>query len=337
MKKITKIASVAMVGALAFSLAACGDSGGGDGDGDTITLRFGHWLTTDTPQGAQFEEFAELVNERSEGRLEVEVFPNSQLGNQRDLLEGVAAGTIEMTKADDAYMSSYVPEYNLLSLPFLFEDYEHLGKVLDSDLVRGWDEMFLEKTGMRTLGWSFGGFRYFLTQEPVTNGDLGRQNLRVPESDVYVETVKALNGNATPMPWGEVYTGLETGVVEGLESAPSDLYFQKFYEQAKYLLPTNHIQASATIVINDAVWQTIPEDLQGIITDAAAESIENERAATEEANQDAVDAMLEDGAELTEIDDRQAYIDKVQDIWSDFASQVENGEQAIEEIQNLAG
>lgn len=334
MKKMTRLGSLTAIGVLGLTLAACGGDGGGEGD--TITLRFGHWLTTDTPQGAQFEEFAELVNEGSDGRLNVEVFPNSQLGNQRDLLEGVAAGTLEMTKADDAYMSAYVPEYNLMSLPFLFEDYEHLGAVLDSDLVAGWDAQFLEKTGMRPLGWSFGGFRYFLTAKPVEDADLNRMTLRVPESDAYVETVKALNGNPTPMPWGEVYTGLETGVVEGLESAPSDLYFQKFYEQANYLLPTNHIQASATIVINDNVWQTIPEDLQQVIIDSAKESIDNERAATEEANMEAVDAMVAEGVELLTIEDRNVYVEKVKHIWADFADRLEDGEAAIEQIQSLS-
>src|SRR5690606_26162964 len=118
-----------------------------------------------------------------------------------------------------------------------------------------------------------------------------------------------------------VYTGLETGVVSGLESAPADLYLQKFYEQSKYLLNTNHIQASATTVINQNKWNSLPEDAQQLILECMREAIELERAETEQANEEAVQKMVAEGLILHEVEDKQAFIDKVKPIWSEVAAQ----------------
>ncbi len=310
-------------------------SGNGNESGEKIVLKLGHWLTEDAPQGKQYTNFAKLVNEKTNGAVEVQVFPNGQLGNARDLLEGVISGTVDMTKADDAALASYVPEYGILSLPFIFEDYEHLGKVLDSEIAEQMDQKLLEKTNLVSLGWSFGGFRYFITDEEIIGPDLKGLKIRAPESDVYIDTIQALNGNATAMPWGEVYTGLETGVVSGLESAPSDLYLQKFYEEAKYLLATNHIQASATTVINQNKWDSIPEEYQTMILEAMREAIDIERAETEQANIDGVNAMVDEGLILNEVEDKQAFIDKVQPIWDKLITQVEGAQDMIDQIQSM--
>ncbi|NEU31272.1 TRAP transporter substrate-binding protein [bacterium LRH843] len=331
-------------------LAACGggqtsSDGGGSSDSDSsstgnesqepIVLKLGHWLTEEAPQGKQYINFAELVNERTNGAVEVQLFPNGQLGNARDLLEGVITGTVDMTKADDATLASYVPEYGVFSLPFIFEDYEHLGKVLDSEITEELDQKLLEKTALVSLGWSFGGFRYFITNEEITGPDLKGLKIRAPESDVYINTIQALNGNATAMPWGEVFTGLETGVVSGLESAPSDLYLQKFYEVQKYLLATNHIQASGTTVINENKWNSIPEEYQTIILECMREAIDIERAETEQANIDGVKGMLDEGLILNEVEDKQAFIDKVKPIWAQLETEVEGTKEIIEQIQGM--
>ncbi|MCM3716304.1 TRAP transporter substrate-binding protein [Alkalihalobacillus oceani] len=341
--------SLLLLGCLIGLLAACGggetttnndDSDtasqeGNGGDQEPIVLRLGHWLTEEAPQGKQYTNFANLVNEKTNGAVQVEVFPNSQLGNARDLLEGVISGTVDMTKADDAALASYVPEYGIYSLPFIFEDYEHLGNVLDSEITEEIDQKLLEETGLVSLGWSFGGFRYFITTEEVTGPDFNGLKIRAPESTVYIETIKLLNGNATPMPWGEVYTGLETGIISGLESAPSDLHLQKFYEETKYLLATNHIQASATTVINQDKWNSIPEEYQTIIKEAMREAIEIERTETEQANIDGVEAMVEEGLILNEVEDRQAFIDKVQPIWDSISNEIEGAQDIIEQIQAM--
>lgn len=300
-----------------------------------IVLKLAHWLTEDAPQGKQFKKFAELVNQKTNGEVEVQVFPNSQLGNQRDILEGVKAGTIDMAKADDAYLASYVPEYSLYSLPFVFRDYDHLGKVLDSDVTKKLDQKLLEKTGLRSLGWSFGGFRYFCTTKEITGPDLKGMKIRVPESDVYVETVKALNGSPTPMPWGDVYNGMSTGVVEGLEAAPSDIYLQKFSEVAKYLLATNHIQASATTIINENKWKTIPEKDQKIIQESLMEAAKAEREETKQANEDAIKKMVDGGMKVDKVDNTQAFADKVKPLWDKVADKVgPDGKQILQDIIN---
>jgi len=308
--------------------------GGGSGSGEKIVLRLGHWLTEEAPQGRQYANFAKFVSEKTNGRIEVQVFPNSQLGNQRDLIEGVIAGTVDMTKADDAYLANYIAAYGIFSLPFMFDGYEHLGKVLDSEITQELDKQLEEKTGLVSLGWSFGGFRYFTLKKPITEPDLQGMKIRVPESNVYIETIRLLNGNPVPMPWGEVYTGLETGVVEGMESAPSDIYLQKFFEVTGHLLATNHIQASATTVINKQKWESLSAEDQKILLEAMREAIEIERQETAKANEDAVKAMVAAGSQLHELSDRQAFIDKVKPLW-DKVAQETNGQAIIDKIQSM--
>lgn len=341
--------------ALVFVLAACGGGSSGSGSGgggggssqgtsqgsgsqggseEKIVLRLGHWLTEEAPQGKQYNNFAKFVSEKSNGRIEVQVFPNGQLGNQRDLIEGVTAGTVDMTKADDAYLTSYIPEYGIFSLPFIFDDYDHLGRVLDSEITQELDKQLEEKTGLVSLGWSFGGFRYFTLANPVTEPDLQGMKIRVPESDVYVETIRLLNGNPVPMPWGEVYTGLETGVVSGMESAPSDIYLQKFFEVTGHLLATNHIQASATTVISKKKWDSLSAEDQQIILEAMREAIEIERQETAQANEDAVQAMVAAGSQVHELVDKQAFVDKVKPLW-DKVAQETNGQDIIDRIVSM--
>jgi len=355
-QSLKKAIAILTAAALVFVLAACGGSsgsggssgngggsspsasqggqGGGSSGGEKIVLRLGHWLTEEAPQGKQYNDFARIVNEKSNGRIEVQVFPNGQLGNQRDLIEGVIAGTVDMTKADDAYLTTYIPAYGIFSLPFIFEDYDHLGKVLDSEITQELDKQLEEKTGLVSLGWSFGGFRYFTLKKAITEPDLQGMKIRVPESDVYVETIKLLNGNPVPMPWGEVYTGLETGVVEGMESAPSDIYLQKFFEVTGHLLATNHIQASATTVISKKKWDSLSAEDQQLILEAMREAIEIERQETAQANEDAVKAMTDAGAQVHEVSDKQAFINTVKPLW-DKVAQNTNGQAIIDKIQSM--
>jgi len=137
------------------------------------------------------------------------------------------------------------------------------------------------------------------------------------------------------MPWGEVYTGLETGVINGLESAPSDLYLQKFYEESKYLLSSNHIQASASTVISEKKWNSIPEEYQKVIKECLDEAISIERKETETVNEEAVQKMVDEGLIVNEIEDKEAFINKVKPIWQKVADSVDGGQAIVDEIQSM--
>lgn len=302
---------------------------------EKLTLSLAHWMTGNTPVGRQYEKLAELVQERTEGAVEIEVFPGGQLGNQRDILEGVQAGTIDMSKADDAYLANYIPEYGLFSLPFIFKNFDHLEAVLDSEITAELDEQLLSETGLRSLGWTYIGFRHFyLANEVQTLDDFKGMNIRAPEVDVYIDTISHLGANPTPMPWGEVYTALETGVVEGVEGEPADALDMNFHEVVDYVLLTDHIQVSSTIVINDQKWQSIPKEYQEVIMDAIEETTILQREEQAQAAQDALQKMEEDGAIITRFENIEELRNAVMPVWEKTGQKL-NAEHLIEKISNF--
>ena len=331
---------VAAAGVMALALAGCASTNteapeGGGGSDTVTTLSFAHWIPGETPQTKQYEHIAELVKERTDGELVIELFPGGQLGDQRDTLEGLQAGTIDMSKADDGYLVNYIKDYSVLSLPFMFENYDHLAAVLDSDIIADLDARLLEKSGLRTLGWSFTGFRQFYLDESVQElDDFNGKNIRAPEIDVYIKTIESLGANPTPTPWGEVYLGLETGLVQGFESSPADAVAISADEVIKNVLVTNHIQASAAIVISEKAWERLSAEQQKILQEVVTETTKEQRNAQQAADDEAIQSMADQGIEVAPYPKPEELVKAVQPVWDEYRSDPEMAD-LIDKISNF--
>lgn len=290
---------------------------------DKVTLKLAHHMAIDGLQNEYLKKFADLVSKKTNDQLQIQIFPASQLGSQREIIEGVKIGTIDMALADHAYLSNLVPEYGLLDLPFIFRDYDHLGKVLDGPVVKKMGDKLIQTQGIRPLSWMFVGFRYVITtSKPIKSiNDFNGMKLRAPEAPVYIDTLKALGARPTPIPWGEVYTSLQTKVVEGMESAPESIYSMKFHEVSKYLTKTDHIQVSIAPVINEKKWQALKPEYQKAIQDALTELIPGERKDAIKVADESTKLMQDKGLQVFEIE-KQPLVDAVKPVWKGYGEKI---------------
>ncbi len=249
------------------------------------------------------EKFGEIVAEKSGGELEVQVFPAAQLGSERDMVEGLQIGTLEMTLTSTGPMGNFVPQVKLFNLPFLFKDRESCYKVLDGEIGTQISDLFV-KVGIRSLGWFENGFRNITNSKvPVEKpADMNGLKIRVMEDDVFILTMKALGASPLPMAFGELYTALEQKTVDAQENPLAVIYSSRFFEVQKYLAMTGHFYSPAVLLISEITWQSLSPEQQKIIAEAAAQARDYERELSLKADQELEAACAKEGMVITRPD-----------------------------------
>lgn len=237
-----------------------------------ITLKLGHIAEPENPYGMGADYFAKLVKERTNGAVDIQVFPSSQLGNQRDLVEGLTFGTVDITLTGTAVLGNFIPEVAVFDLPFIFRDIPHAYKALDTvgmELCKKG-----EKRGMITLAIWENGVRHMTnSKRPIrTPDDMKGLKIRVMEQPVYIEMMKALGASPTPMAMSELYTALQKGVVDGQENPFSHIATKRFDEVQKYISLTGHTYASEPILISTMAWAKLNKEQQDIVRKAAEDT-----------------------------------------------------------------
>jgi tripartite ATP-independent transporter DctP family solute receptor len=267
-------------------------------------LRLAHNITMGGTDDQAANMLAEKVKEKSGGTLEIKVYPGGQLGNERDMLEGIQLGSIDMGLNTSAYISNIAPEFGLLDVPFLFSDFEDVRNALSGDGGEYLKEKLLKEQGIRVLNWWNSSFRIMLTKSaPIKSlDDLKGRKMRAPEVPVYIDMFDALGANPTPIPFGEVYTSIQTGVVDGVEVCAEEMYAMKFHEVGKYIAKTNHIFSTMIPIINEDVFQSLTPDQQKVLQEAVDETTDWQWDAFRAADEHALQAMGEAGVEINEID-----------------------------------
>lgn len=303
------------------------------GAGGTYTINLSSHQSSASVHHYTVAEFKSRVEERTGGNVTVNLFEDGQLGNERDNIEGVQMGTIQMCLADTGYVANLAKEYNILQLPFIFRDYDHLNKVLGSDIVKDkMDAVLASSCGIHALSWYPDGLRDFLMNTPVnTVADFKGCKLRSMESDVIIDCIEALGASATPIAWGEVYTAIQTNVVEGLEAAPTSLYSSKFYEVADKLIKTEHINLGVTLLINENFYQSLPEEYQTIVTEVMEEIASEQRENTVAQMDEAVQKLEAEGVTVYEINKAECQ-EACKPTWGKYADAVDGGQEIIDAI-----
>jgi tripartite ATP-independent transporter DctP family solute receptor len=259
-------------------LALLGLSAWPAADARAVELKLGHVATTDNPYHLGAQKFAELVAERTKNQVTVRIFANAQLGNERDLIEGLQIGTIQMTIAANAPLSRYSPKVLLFDLPFLFRDDAHWDKVVDGPLGTEIGKEFIQ-FGFRSLGYFDGGWRSPYSKRPITGiDDLKGMKFRTMESPMHIAIYKALGARGVPMASSEQYSALEQGVVDGSD-APISFYSQlRHYEIAKHLSALPLFKLTVHLLIAEKAFQALPPATQEILVQAGREASAYERA-----------------------------------------------------------
>jgi len=215
--------------------------------------------------------FKKVVEQKTAGKVKVEIYPANQLGKEREQFEGVKLGTIEMCMIADGPIAGFFPEIMLIGIPYLYSNEAVAWRSLDSSFGRDLFEEMRKKTGVRTLGIGENGFRNFTNRvRPIrTPDDLKGLKIRTMENPAHMAMVKALGASPTPIAWGEVYMALQQGVVDGQENPVSVIQVAKFNEVQKYLTLDGHVYSILPILMNDKFFSSLSPDVQKIITDTA--------------------------------------------------------------------
>lgn len=270
---------------------------------EPIVLKLGH-INPETGNYHQYAlAFKEAVESRSEGRLKIEIYPAGQLGYDRELLESIQFGNLDLGIITSSPIANFVPAFMALDFPFLFDNWDHVLKFIQSDACK---ELMQEGAadGLVGLGMLARGFRSTTNSvRPInSSADFAGLKMRVIESPIYIKTFEALGATVSAMSWGEVFTALQQGTIEAIELDYRTLYDERVYEVQKYLSATEHIFAFATMMTNPAVLDSLPEDLRQILTDCAVETAVSTSQLQVDIINSYIEKLQEEGLQFNECD-----------------------------------
>lgn len=267
---------------------------------DEIVIKFSHVVAPDTPKGRAAEKFKQLAEERTKGRVKVEVYPNSQLYKDREEMEALQLGAVQMLAPSlSKFRPMGAPEFELFDLPYIFPDYETVHRVMDGDVGK---RMFakLETKGLHGLAFWDNGFKQMSANKPLrTVADFKGLKMRIQSSKVLDAQMKALGANPQVMAFSEVYTALQQGVVDGTENPPDNLYTQKMHEVQKHLTVSDHGFLGYAVIVNKKFWDGLPADIRTTLEQAMKEATAFERSIAKNENDEALNKVR--AAKTTEV------------------------------------
>lgn len=284
-----------------------------------INLKLGHVLDIQHPVHKSMEYWAERVKEKSEGRIEISIYPSGQLGEEKDLVEQLQMATLDFTKVSSSVLESFIPEMKLFGIPYLFRDEDHKWKILNGPVGK---EILnsAEKKGMIGLGYYEAGERSFYTIDtPIkTADDLKNLKIRVIKSPMAIELLKTLGASPTPISWGELYTALQQGTVDGAENNPPSIVSARHYEVCKYYSLDKHTSPMDVVLASKSSWQKLSSEDKEIMMDALNESIEYQRKLWKETVEENFKTLEEAGVEII-YPDIESFVNKAQPIYEKYS------------------
>lgn len=297
--------------------------GGCEAISDKKTLRLAHGLDNKHPVHLGMEYMAELLAEKSGDKLTIDIYPSGQLGGERQCLELLQIGSLAMTKVSGAVLENFSPNAKVLSLPYLFKSKEHAYAFYDSDLGR---QILTDGDQFRLRGLVYfdAGFRSFYTKDKqvTTPDDLKGQKIRVQQSASAIALVKALGGAPTPISYGELYTGLQQGVVDGAENNPPSFYTSRHYEVCKFYTLNEHTSVPDVLMIGTEAWQRLSPQEQQWLQEAANEAAVYQRKLWQEAEAEALAAVEKAGVTILR-PDKTAFIAQTREILEGYGTDPE--------------
>lgn len=334
MKRITLILVVMVLlvsGAPVFA--------GGAGEEDVYEATFAHVVSADIAKGRAATMFAELVEERSDGRIRIEVFPDSQLGNDREITEQMQLGDIEFNAPFTGVLPAFVEQTQLFDLPFAFPDNETIFSAMHGDLGEIMDE-YLQDEGLRTLGFWAGGFKQITHRNAIRSpSDIAGSRIRVSQSPLLISQFEALGANAIDIPFAELYTALQQGTVDGQENSLANIYTRQFFEVQDYMTLSNHGYLGYVFLVSDDWYQSLPDDLQQIVDEVATEVNEWQWEQAIAEDEEYLSQLRGTSMEIIELSDseRQEFVDATASVYDVFANTVSGGSELLQALYSVRG
>ncbi|WP_410173966.1 TRAP transporter substrate-binding protein [Microbulbifer thermotolerans] len=282
-------------------------------------LKLAHTLDQQHSVHRAMEFMDERLQMLSGGSMRIDIYPGGQLGSERELIELLQIGSLAMTKVSASPMEGFVPELKIFNLPYVFRDADHFWAVLQSDIGR---KLLLagERARLRGLGYFDAGSRsFYVNDKPIyTPEDLKGLKIRVQNSQTAIKMVNTLGGAATPVSWGELYTALQQGVVQGAENNPPSFYLSKHYEVSRYYTLDEHTYVPDMLLISTEVWKKLNARQRAWLQQAVDEAVDYQRTLWQESTRESLAAVEAAGVKVI-YPDKQPFIDAVKPLHASFA------------------
>ncbi len=303
-------------------------------DRSVTVIKLGHGLDPTHPVHLAMQFLAEQVSQKSEGRMRLDIYPSEQLGSERECLELLQIGSLGMTKVSCSVLEGFVPAMSVLSLPFLFRDEAHKFQVLEGEIGR---ELLLEGEPfwLRGLCYYDAGSRSFYTKDKpiLAPADLRGLKIRTQESPTSIKMVQALGGSPTPIAWGELYSALQQGVVDGAENNPPSFHLSRHYEVCKYYSLDEHTAVPDVLLISTRIWNDLSPEDQAILQESAWDSEQYEKKLWKEATQRALEEVQKAGVKIF-YPEKSPFAEAVESLYAEYQEQPEIL-RFIREIQSI--
>jgi tripartite ATP-independent transporter DctP family solute receptor len=292
---------------------------------DKIVIKFG-WSATDGPQdpyavGAR--AFKERVEKATGGRLDIQLYPNRQLGDEKPLVEGMRLGTVDAGIITNAVLAQIEPSLQLNDLPFMFANEDQARAHLDGPVGQKLGAN-LEKKGVKLLAWMEGGFRNMINNvRPVSKpDDVSGVKFRVMQNPVYISMFSSMGGNAVPMAWGETFTAVQQGAIDGLEIPLAIIDQAKYYEVTKFLSITNHTYSAIGLVMSKRTFDRMPDDIKKAIVEVSAPAAKAQRDAASATANEILERLEKSGMKVNRIGDVKPFRTSVQGVYEKFKDSI---------------
>lgn len=296
------------------------------------SLKMAYALSVDSHYGAGAKAFVESIEKSTNGDYTLEQFPNSALGGEREVIEGLQLGTIDMAIVSTGATLNFVPSTGVFDIPFLFRDLQHARNVLDGEIGQQMLEEF-PKRGLIALAWGEQGFRQLTNNvRPVTTpADAKGLKIRTTENQIHIVAFRELGILATPMAWPEVATALQQGTIDGQENPMSVIVSAKLPQLQKYLSLTSHVYGPALVLMSPAAYNRLSDDTKEAFKQASLDAAQAMRDYVDNVEQSGIEAVKQDGMEVNTVD-HAAFVEAVQPVYPQYYKQF--GQELVEAIQN---
>lgn len=309
-----KIGAGLALSSLCVALVGCGGR-----DVDVTVLRLGHGLNTNHPVHQGMEKLAQEMLARTDGQVRIVIYPNEQLGSERESLELLQLGALDMTKASSAVLEAFQEEYKVFGLPFLFNSGDHMWQVLEGPIGRQILESGRDRNLLGLCYYDAGARSFYTRQTPIREpADLRGLNIRVQQSEMAMKMVRALGGSPTPVSWGELYSALQQGIVDGAENNPPSFFSSNHYQASRYFSRNEHLRLPDVLLIQSRRFDNLSEAHQQAFIEALAVSVAFQREIWQRAETEAIQAVKAAGVEVIEFDDLRPFQELVQPILLEF-------------------
>ena len=326
-----KLIALLLALVMVFALCACGSSG----KQDNITIRIGHSDTTSNLIHISLEHFAKAVNERTNGRVTIEIYAAEQLGSNKEMIEMVKMGNLDAMMLPSGQQADFCPKFKALSLPFLFSDYEHVYKVLDGEIGQELLEGLEENNLIQLAYWENGLRQFTNSKRPIEKPeDLAGLKFRTPEDQMTMAIFAAYGASASPFAFSELYLALQQGTFDGQENPVANIYANNFQDVQKYLTMVNYQYQPKDMIFSLTTWNKLPADIQEVLLECAKEFGAEHRKAIVDSEAQMLAELEAAGMEIG-YPDTAPFIEQAQSVYEDFYAQNDWAEDLVARINAL--